>query len=68
VDRDVIAADGSVRLSDTRNFPTSLDPDRITAADPLAAVRAHWRIENSLFFLHSWTFANQTNRNSANTW
>jgi hypothetical protein len=51
VDRDVIAADGAVRLSDTRYFLTSLDPDRVTAADLLAAVRAHWQIENSLFFL-----------------
>lgn len=51
VDRDVIADDGTVRLSDTRYFLTSLDPEQVTAADLLAAVRAHWQIENSLFFL-----------------
>ena len=51
VDRDVIADDGQVLLSDSRYFLTSLDPDSIRAAELLAAVRAHWQIENSLFFL-----------------
>jgi hypothetical protein len=51
VDRDVIADDGQVLLSDTRYFLTSLDPDSICAAELLAAARAHWQIENSLFFL-----------------
>jgi predicted transposase YbfD/YdcC len=51
VDRDVIAADGTVRSSDTRYFLTSLNPDRVTARELLAAVRAHWQIENSLFFI-----------------
>lgn len=51
VDRDVVADDGTVRLSDTRYFLTSLDPGSVTAAELLAAVRAHWQIENSLFFL-----------------
>jgi len=51
VDRDVIAEDGSVRLSDTRYFLSSVDPGSITAAELLAAVRNHWQIENSVFFL-----------------
>jgi predicted transposase YbfD/YdcC len=51
VDRDVIADDGKVLLSDTRYFLTSLDPGQVTAAELLAAVRAHWQIENSLFFI-----------------
>ena len=51
VDRDVIADDGTTRLSETRYFLTSLDPDSVTAQELLATVRAHWQIENSLFFL-----------------
>ena len=30
---------------------TSLDPDRVSAADLLRYVRGHWQIENSLHFL-----------------
>lgn len=37
--------------SDTRYFVTSLDPDKVTAAELLAHVRAHWQIENSVFFV-----------------
>jgi predicted transposase YbfD/YdcC len=51
VDRDIIADDGRVLLSDTRYFLTSLDPSKVTAAELLAHVRAHWQIENSLFFI-----------------
>lgn len=51
VDRDVIDDDGTVRLSDTRYFLTSVDPATITADELLAAVRNHWQIENSVFFL-----------------
>jgi predicted transposase YbfD/YdcC len=51
VDRDVIADDGTVRLSDTRYFLTSIDPGTINADELLAAVRNHWQIENSVFFL-----------------
>ncbi len=40
VDRDVIAADGTVRSSDTHYFLTSLNPDRIIAREPLSTVRA----------------------------
>lgn len=47
----MIADDGAVRLSETRYFLTSLDPGQVTAAELLTAVRAHWQIENSLFFL-----------------
>lgn len=47
----MIADDGTVRSSDTRYFLTSLDPDGVTARELLATVRAHWQIENSLFFL-----------------
>jgi hypothetical protein len=51
VDRDVIADDGTVRLSDSRYFVTSIDPDDICADELLALVRKHWQIENSVFFL-----------------
>jgi predicted transposase YbfD/YdcC len=51
VDRDVIADDGTVRLSATRYFLTSVDPGTITADELLATVRNHWQIENSVFFL-----------------
>ena len=51
VDRDVIDANGTLRSSDTRYFLTSLDPECATARELLAAVRAHWQIENSLFFI-----------------
>lgn len=51
VDRDVIAEDGTVRLSDSRYFLTSRDPDTIRADELLATVRHHWQIENSVFFL-----------------
>lgn len=51
VDRDVIAEDGTVRLSDTRYFVTSLDPNHVTAAELLAHVRGHWEIENCQFFV-----------------
>jgi hypothetical protein len=51
VDRDVVADDGTVRLSDTRYFLTSLAPDWVTANELLACARAHWQIENSLFFV-----------------
>ena len=51
VDRDVIAEDGTVELSDTRYFLTSLDPQHVRATELLAVARSHWQIENSLFFL-----------------
>jgi hypothetical protein len=51
VDRDVIADDGTVRLSDTRYFLASIDPGTICADDLLATVRQHWQVENSVFFL-----------------
>jgi predicted transposase YbfD/YdcC len=51
VDRDVIADDGTVRLSDTRYFVTSVDPGSIRADELLDTVRNHWQIENSVFFL-----------------
>lgn len=51
MDRDLIAEDGAVRLSDTRYFLTSVDPGTITADELLAAVRNHWQVENSVFFL-----------------
>lgn len=38
-------------LHDTRYYVSSLDPDRVTAADLLQHVRQHWRIENALHFL-----------------
>jgi hypothetical protein len=51
VDRDLIAADGSVVSHDRRYFVTSLDPARVTAAQLLLHVRNHWQIENSHFFV-----------------
>jgi predicted transposase YbfD/YdcC len=51
VDRDLIAADGSIVSHDSRYFVTSLDPDRVTAEDLLAHVRNHWQIENNHFFV-----------------
>ena len=51
VDRDITAADGTVRLSDTRYFLTSTNPDTVCAGDLLARVRRHWQIENCVFFL-----------------
>ena len=51
VDRDVIAEDGTVELSESRYFVTSLNPDRVNADDLLAHVRGHWQIENSQFFV-----------------
>lgn len=51
VDRDVIADDGTVRLSDTRYFLASIDPDYVRAEELLAAVRNHWQVENSVFFV-----------------
>jgi predicted transposase YbfD/YdcC len=40
-----------VRLSDTRYFLASLDPGLVTADELLAYARAHWQVENSLFFV-----------------
>ena len=51
VDRDVIAENGKVELSDTRYFVTSLDPDFVTSDQLLAHVRGHWQIENRQFFI-----------------
>lgn len=51
MDRDVITEDGTVRLSDSRYFIASVDPSTICAADLLAAVRNHWQVENSVFFI-----------------
>ena len=50
VDRQLATSDGKVVLDDTRYFITSLDPDRVSAADILRHVRNHWRIENCLHF------------------
>ena len=36
---------------DVRYFVSSLDPDRVTAAELLQHVRHHWRLENGLHFL-----------------
>lgn len=51
VDHDQTADDGTVQLSDTRYFITSILPDEICADELLATVRRHWQIENSVFFL-----------------
>lgn len=51
VDRDIIADDGTVRLSETRYFLASIDPAYVTATALLEAARGHWQVENGLFFL-----------------
>lgn len=50
VDHDVIAADGTTTLHDTRYFLSSCDPGSVTADQLLRTVRDHWQIENSLHF------------------
>jgi predicted transposase YbfD/YdcC len=51
VDRDLIASDGTVRLSDTRYFLTSASPDDVSASELLNATRNHWQVENCVFFV-----------------
>jgi hypothetical protein len=51
VDRDIIAEDGEVRLSESRYFCASSDPGDVCADELLAYVRGHWQIENSVFFV-----------------
>jgi len=51
VDRQVRTADGELLSHDVRYFVSSLDPDRVTAADLLRYVRDHWRLENGLHFV-----------------
>lgn len=50
IDRDIIAADSTVRLSDTRYFVSSANPDAVCADDLLGHARGHWQIENCVFF------------------
>lgn len=50
VDRDVTGEDGTVHLSDTRYFVTSIASEGVTAKQLLATARNHWQVE-SLFFL-----------------
>ncbi len=50
VDREVRTPTGKLVSHDVRYFISSLDPARVTAADILADVRNHWRVENSLHF------------------
>ena len=51
VDREVRSRDGQVMSHDVRYFVTSLDPDRVTAAELLQHVRDHWSVENGLHFM-----------------
>lgn len=51
VDHDITADNGKVEFCETRYFITSVDPETIRADELLAAVRNHWQIENSVFFL-----------------
>ena len=51
VDRDVTEEDGTVLLSDTRYFVTSISPEGIRPDQLLASVRAHWQIENCVFYV-----------------
>jgi hypothetical protein len=40
-----------VLLTDTRYFLASLDPGLVRASELLTTVRAHWQIENCIFFI-----------------
>lgn len=51
IDRELRDAGGRLVSRETRYFVSSLDPDRVTAADLLRHVRGHWRIENGLHFV-----------------
>jgi len=51
VDREVRNRAGERVSHDIRYFVSSLDPKQVTAADLLAFVRQHWRVENGLHFL-----------------
>ncbi len=51
VDREVRSPNGELVSHDVRYFITSLDPERVTAADLLRYVRGHWQIENNLHFI-----------------
>ena len=51
VDREVRSTDNQVMSHDVRYFVTSLDSERVTAAELLQYVRHHWRVENGLHFI-----------------
>jgi predicted transposase YbfD/YdcC len=51
VDREQRRSDGEVVYHDVRYFISSLDPDKVTAAELLQHVRGHWKVENGLHFL-----------------
>ena len=51
VDLEVRSSNGELLSHDVRYFVSSLDPERVTAADLLRHVRDHWRLENGLHFL-----------------
>lgn len=51
VDRQLRTSDGEIVSHDTRYFISSLDPDRVNAADLLRYVRGHWQVENNLHFV-----------------
>ena len=42
---------GTAAATETRYFATAVDPDRITPAELLAAVRGHWQVENGLHYI-----------------
>lgn len=54
IDRDIIAEDGTVRLSDSRYFLASRDPGTVTADQLLTAARQHWHIESAFFIKDRW--------------
>lgn len=51
VDRELRTPEGQVVSHDVRYFISSLDPERVTAAELLSHVRHHWQIENGLHFM-----------------
>ena len=42
---------GADPKAETRYFACSLDPERVTPDELLAAVRGHWQVENGLHFI-----------------
>jgi predicted transposase YbfD/YdcC len=51
VDHDVLAADGTVVLHESRYFVSSSDPGTVTARGLQRYIRNHWQVENCLHFV-----------------
>jgi hypothetical protein len=51
VDHEVLAADGTVLLQESRYFVGSSDPGTVTARGFQQYIRNHWQVENCLHFV-----------------